>query len=63
MAALIVLIWGKRETKYFCKVGWTDFPLICPSGVFVRRLLSLPLVGKRELVVHPSLFMGRVAGQ
>jgi hypothetical protein len=26
------LIWAKREAEYFCEKGWTDQPLICPSG-------------------------------
>src|SRR5882724_4257375 len=31
MAGVIKVIWAKRARKYFCKAGWTDHPLICPS--------------------------------
>jgi len=41
----IVLIWGKRETEYFCGRGWTGGKpaggLICPSGNHIA-CLTLP---------------------
>ena len=31
-AAVMDLIWVKREAIYFCNRGWTEKSLICPSG-------------------------------
>jgi hypothetical protein len=43
------VIWVKREGKYFCEQGWTDFRVICPSGYFVAGATSiLPLRVRRR---------------
>jgi hypothetical protein len=31
------VIWVARERIYFCKRGWTEKPLICPSGKSDRK--------------------------
>src|SRR6266566_2937253 len=39
----VEVIWVRRQTKYFCKRGWTDHfgkhEVICPSGKISGRVL------------------------
>jgi hypothetical protein len=50
--AVLDLIWANREWNYFCKWGWTEKSLICPSG-------HQPLAGMTEAICKTSWFETR----
>jgi hypothetical protein len=50
----ILVIWGKREGKYFCRRGWTATSLICPSGTSVNSRMAP--TGPRQPEIQRAIF-------
>jgi hypothetical protein len=45
MAKIKQVIWVKCETKYFCKMGWTQHRVICLGG----KINQMIFIGRNHL--------------